>query len=271
MSSSGGRSGEGEAVSSRPGGAGSAVLSGWYKDFFKGAPMDFWRLAVPLDWTADEVRFLEKWAGAPKGGAILDVLCGFGRHALELARLGYRVTGVDISPEAIDRLARDAKAEGLEVRAILGDVLELPPFGPHDAACCLGNSFGYFDDAGMRAFVAKVAASLGPGGRFILNTAMAAESILPEFPERDWTPAGDITLLVENAYLARESTVVTRYVFVREGRTESSTSRHLVMTTAAIVRMLEEAGLRTLEMFGSTEGDPFRLRSPQLYLVAEKA
>ncbi len=233
--------------------------------------MDFWRRAVPEDWTADEVRFLEKWAGVAKGGTFLDALCGFGRHALRLARDGYRVTGVDISPEAIEELAGAARAEKLAVRAVLGDVLKVPAFDPCDAAYCLGNSFGYFDHAGMTAFVAKVAAALRPGARLIVNTAMAAESILPDYPEREWTPAGDITVLVENTYLARQSTIETRYVFIKDGRTETRTSRHLVMTAAGIVAMLEAAGLRTLEMFGSTEGDPFRLSSPQLYLVAEKA
>ncbi len=246
-------------------------MTEWYKEFFNGIPMDFWRQAIPQDWTADEVRFLEKWAGVAKGGTFLDVPCGFGRHALELARNGYRVTGVDISAEAIDAMARAAKTEKLDVRAVLGDVLEMPPFEPCDGAFCLGNSFGYFDPAGMAAFVAKVAAALRSGGRFIVNTAMAAESILPDYPEKDWTQAGDITLLDENTYLARESTIETRYIFVRDGRAETRTSRHLVMTVAGIARLLEAAGLRTVEMFGSTEGDPFRLRSPQLYLVAEKA
>ena len=246
-------------------------MSEWYEEFFTGVPMDFWRRAVPPDWTADEVRFLEKWSGVAKGGAFLDALCGFGRHALELARKGYRVTGVDISPEAIEELTAIARAEKLAVRAVLGDVLKIASFEPCDAAYCLGNSFGYFDRDGCAAFVTKVAAALRPGGRFIVNTAMAAESILPDFPERDWTPAGEITLLAENTYLARESTVETHYVFVKDGRTETRTSRHLVMSAAEIVRMLGAAGLRTMEIFGSTEGDPFRLRSPQLYLVAEKA
>jgi SAM-dependent methyltransferase len=246
-------------------------VSEWYEEFFNGVPMDFWRQAVPQDWTADEVRFLEKWAGVVKGGTLLDVLCGFGRHALELARKGYRVTGVDISREAIDEIAGVAIAENLDIRLVLGDVLKVPPFEPCDAAFCLGNSFGYFDYASMAIFVAKIAAALRAGGRFIVNTAMAAESILPDYPERDWTPAGDITLLVENTYLARESIIETRYVFVRDGRTETRKSRHLVMTVAGIVRLLEAAGLRTVEMFGSTEGDPFRLGSSQLYLVAEKA
>lgn len=246
-------------------------MSEWYEEFFRGVTMDFWRQAVPADWTADEVRFLEKWAGVAKGGTFLDALCGFGRHALELARKGYRVTGIDISPEAIEEMANFAKAEKLAVRGILGDVLKMPPFDPCDAAYCLGNSFGYFDHAGMAAFVAGIAAALRPGGRFIVDTAMAAESILPDYPEKDWTPAGDVTVLVENAYLARQSTIETRYVFIKDGRAETRTSRHLVMTAAGIVRLLETAGLRTVEMFGSTEGDPFRLSSPQLYLVAEKA
>lgn len=245
-------------------------MNHWYEGFFNGVSMEFWRSAVSEDWTTDEIQFLVKWLKPAKGASLLDACCGFGRHALGLARLGYSVTGIDISGEAVDGLSRSAAAEGLAVRAIRGDILEIPVGGPYMGAYCLGNSFGYFDAAGMEDFVGRIAAAVRPGGRFILNTAMAAESILPDFPDREWTSAGKVTLLVENSYRAQESVIETRYVFIKDGRTEERISRHLVMTLAGIIALLERHGFRTLETFSGTEGGAFGLRSPQLYGVAEK-
>ena len=48
--------------------------------------------------TRGEVDFIARELGLPAGARILDVGCGTGRHAVELARRGYRVTGVDLSP-----------------------------------------------------------------------------------------------------------------------------------------------------------------------------
>ena len=73
----------------------------WYTQLFTELPNALWRAAVPPDATSAEVDFLERMARRA-AGSVLDVPCGSGRHALELARRGHRVCGVDVSVEAID-------------------------------------------------------------------------------------------------------------------------------------------------------------------------
>src|SRR2546429_3350232 len=74
----------------------------WYEDFFHGIPLDLWRKAIPLEHTKAEADFLVGALNCQKGAHLLDVPCGNGRLSFELARRGYRVTGVDISEEFID-------------------------------------------------------------------------------------------------------------------------------------------------------------------------
>src|SRR5690242_14800743 len=66
-----------------------APSSAWYADFFTELPNAFWRAAVPPHLTAAEVDFVAGMAGLRPGARVLDVPCGSGRHALDLARRGY--------------------------------------------------------------------------------------------------------------------------------------------------------------------------------------
>ena len=57
---------------------------------------------------------------------VLDLGCGHGRHALELARRGVAVVGLDYSEPALALARANAAAEGLEVELVQGDMRELP-------------------------------------------------------------------------------------------------------------------------------------------------
>src|SRR5471032_1719562 len=74
----------------------------WWTTFFSGLLVDMWLGAMPEATTLAESDFLESALQPPPGGKLLDVPCGGGRHAAALARRGFDVTGVDISPAFLD-------------------------------------------------------------------------------------------------------------------------------------------------------------------------
>ena len=242
----------------------------WYKDFFHGIAVDFWRQSVSSGMTEDEVDFLEATLQRPGGSRFLDVPCGFGRHSLLLAARGYRMAGVDISEDSIREAQASAATGGLDIELRLGDMRELAWGAQFDGAFCMGNSFGFLDYVGTREFVRAVALSLKPGARFIIDTGMAAESIFQNLQERDWFQAGDIHLLIENRYQVEESRMDIAYAFFRKGAVEKRNSSHWVFTVAEICRMLEDAGLAALWLFSSLDREPFQLGDPRLFVVAEK-
>ena len=75
--------------------------------------------------------------GVLPGARLLDAGCGTGRYARELARRGYRVHGIDRSPDLLDVAATQSGDRTGAVSFALGDILTLP-VGEHDAILCRG-------------------------------------------------------------------------------------------------------------------------------------
>ncbi|MCX7014038.1 MAG: class I SAM-dependent methyltransferase [Candidatus Sumerlaeota bacterium] len=242
-----------------------------YRRFFQGVALEFWRKIVPAEQTRAEAEFLWNALGARPGMRLLDVPCGSGRHSLELAARGCLMTGVDLSEECIDEARRAAENNALSIEWRLGDMRALPWTAEFDGAFCFGNSFGYFERGGMRAFLGAVTRALRPGARFVVETGMAAESILPNLGAHFQFEAGDLRLAIENRYEAGESRLDTDYTFLRGGGKETRRLSHWIYTVSEIKSLMAEAGLATMAMFGSLSREPYKVRSRFLYVVAERA
>lgn len=242
----------------------------WHKRFFTGIVVDMWRQAMPPEATATEVEFLESELKLRRGQRVLDVPCGHGRHSIELAHRGYRMTAIDGSEEMIAAAKGDAKEAGVKIDFHVRDMRELGGFSSFHAAFCFGNSFGYLDRKGMRAFLGAVSRVLKPGARFAFDYGMAAECILPRFTAREWLPLDELYFLEQNDYHVEEGCVETTYTFMRDGSIETRTGLHWVYTVAEVREMLTDAGFGNISIYGSHSGDPFSLGTHILVGVAEK-
>jgi SAM-dependent methyltransferase len=247
----------------------------WFEDFFHGLANELWRRAASPEQTAAEAAFLVRELRLRAGSRVLDAPCGFGRHALALAAApGCVVDGVDISAEYVaEATAAAAGHDGPgRVHVRRGDMpaLAVEP-GAYDAAYCLGNSFGYGDHDDSRAFLAGVAAALRPGGRFALDTATAAESLLVGgVRDEDEHRLGDLVLRIENRYDAAASRLDSDMTFTCGDEVQRTTASHHVHTVAELLRMLREAGLEPVATYGAADGTPYALGSPRLLVVAER-
>jgi SAM-dependent methyltransferase len=185
---------------------------------------------------------------------ILDLPCGQGRHAIELARRGYAVTGVDLSPYMLGVARERAKASGVRVRWLAGD-MRVPLIGQtFDVVLNLFTSFGYFDDESDDRRVVRTAASmLEPGGRFLLEV-INGQRVMGNFQEREWFTVGQ-TAVMER----RSLDVPTRRMVVE--RTVSSptgddTSVHAVRLYRGpdVETTLRAAGFARVDLYGDWDG-----------------
>jgi SAM-dependent methyltransferase len=245
----------------------------WFQDFFAGLAVEFWRVVVPEAATAEEVAFLWKHLALSPGGRVLDVPCGHGRLSQPLAARGCAVTGVDLSREFLKAAGEESRRAGVSIEWRRSDMRRLPFRGSFDAAFCMGNSFGYLDDAGNAEFLAAVARALAPRGRFVLDFGQCAESIFPRLESHLEMEMGGFRFEEETRYDVSSSRIENVYTIssAKDGRSERKLASQRVYLASDVWRLLEAAGFEVLESFGSSAGDPYVLGAHRLLSVARKA
>ena len=239
----------------------------WFETFFEGLALDMWRGAVTAEQTAREADFLAERLALHPGMCALDVPCGNGRHAVELARRGIAMTGVDISTGFL----AEACGRAPEIEWVQSDMRKLPWTARFDAAYCCGNSFGYFDHDNCQKFLDAIAAVLKPGGRFILESGAVSESILPVLQPERTLRIGDLDFHSRNIYDAADGRMDITYTFTRGDEQEVKPIHQWVHSAAEIRRMLSRSGLHSLAAFGDFEGNRYALGSPRFIALARLA
>lgn len=244
--------------------------STWWQTFFSGMMVETLPYWSTEERTRQETDFLVETLAPASGARIADVPCGIGRLTLELAARGFAATGVDFTPSYIEQARGKASERGLKVTFEQRDMRDLPWAGEFDHAFCFGNSFAYFDDTGNREFLQAVHRILKPGGKFVLQTGLAAESILAHPLQRRWYTLGDIYFLHETQYDSTAGQLTSGYTLLRNGQSEKKHAVYRIYTHRQLLELLSDSGFVTHESFGTLTREPFQLGSHELFLVAEK-
>jgi SAM-dependent methyltransferase len=243
----------------------------WWQTLFAGDLFqESLRRWVSPEQTQAEANFLLQLLKPAPGARIADVPCGAGRLSLELARRGYALTGVDLCSGLLEDARRGAKTEGLSASFEARDMRDLPWPGAFDHAFCFGNSFAYFDDAGNRGFLKAIHGILKPGGTFILETGLTAESVLAQQFQRRWYSLDDLYCLHQTRYEPATGRLISTYKLIQKGRMESAQAVYQTYTFRELVRMFQDVGMEVVDSFGTLTREPFQLGSPSLWLVARR-
>lgn len=237
----------------------------------------FWEAMTPImfgesSWTAAsvEVEQVLDLLHVRPGAAILDLGCGPGRHSLELARRGFRVTGVDRTAAYLAKALEQATSEGLSIAFRQDDMRTFCQPDAFDAAILLFTTFGYFEDAvENRQVLANVCDSLRQGGMLVIEL-MGKEILARIFRERDWRERDGAILLEERQIVDDWNRIENRWILLQGQNRREFTVSHWLYSAAELSALLTEVGFSTVDVYGDLEGAAYDHRAKRLVTVARK-
>jgi SAM-dependent methyltransferase len=243
----------------------------WFEEIFDDDYLRTLPFLTPRQ-TEREAQFIADSLQIPSGGALLDLACGYGRHAMELAAKNYKVTGLDLSLPLLIRAADAARRVGVNVNFIHGDMRETTFENEFDGAYCMFTSFGYFDDDTNRKVAANLARAIKPGGKLLVDV-VNRDYLCRDLPTRVWWQGDGCVVLEEvdfNYFSSRLQ--VQRSIIFEDGRQVEQEISIRAYSLHEIGKVLHHSGFRVTEVSGglSLRGKFFGANSRQLIVVAEK-
>lgn len=216
--------------------------------------------------------------GVEPGSAVLDLNCGIGRHAIHLAKLGYQVVGVDISPRFIARaveLALEHSVQDHTEFLVLDarNVAKGLPGREFDAIINMFTSMGYYDEATDEDILRQCRQLTRLGGIFVLETGFR-DWVVRHFEHSGAARVGNILVVEErklNLETSRMENVWTFFEKTRDGyrfRAEIPLN-HRVYSLHELIRLFEQGGWRYAAAYSSFELKEPSIDAPRLIFVAQ--
>ncbi|MCX5781387.1 MAG: methyltransferase domain-containing protein [Elusimicrobia bacterium] len=248
----------------------------WYEELFANYAKTYEK-EVFTQGTIQEVGFIEKEIKRNKRVKILDVGCGTGRHSVELAKRGYKVTGIDLSPSQLKAAAEKAKAARVKVKFLRKDARNFSfkdKFGLVIMLCEGGFSLMETDEENYRILY-NCSKALKKGGKLIfttLNALFPLVNLLKKFYKKGAVTTSTTKLSFDISELREKSVLKIR---------DDSGNKKILKTNeryympSELTWMLKSLGFRKTDIFGCTVGNFSRKAEPspnefELLVIAEK-
>jgi 2-polyprenyl-3-methyl-5-hydroxy-6-metoxy-1,4-benzoquinol methylase len=226
--------------------------------------------------TEKEVAFLAGYLNT-QSDRILDLACGGGRHSIELAAMGYDITGIDIGQHPLEVARAEAKRRNLLVDFIHGDMLRMDLGCQFDLAFFICNQISHLSPEDCRQLFRNVGPALTDGGIFIVHLVRFSEEDKSSFVH--WYLEKEAFYLKnrsvvhrEQFYFDKERTKLIRDFAIdtvtRENRLFGVSEKNY--TRDELQQCASEAGLILKESFGDYDRSPLGESSTHKIFVFTK-
>jgi SAM-dependent methyltransferase len=243
----------------------------WYEAFFGEDYLRVYAPFLPPEKTARDVEGILRLLTIAPGSALLDLCCGYGRHAIPLSQRGYHVTGLDLSEVLLHHAQLDAEKQGAHLTFVHSDMRTIPFENEFAAIINIFTSFGYLEtEQEDQAVLQQVARALRPNGLFLLETVYQPRVL------RAFTPHGIIRyqngmIVLEERHidLVKSRNEVRVTVLTPDGKRREYTQSMRIYTLTELIRMLAAVGLNVEAYYGDLDGSTLTLDS-RLVILARK-
>jgi SAM-dependent methyltransferase len=243
----------------------------WWEDLFND---DYLRTMEKLTdkQVAREATFIEESLGIERGGAVLDLGCGTGRQAIELARRGYEVVAFDLSSAMLARAGEEAQSRSAKLNFVQGDMREMTFEEQFDGVYCWNTTFGYFEEEKNAQLVDRVRHALKSGGQFLLDV-VNRDFIIRQSPSLVWFEGDGCVCMDEMIVDVITSRMkVKRTLMLDDGRTREIEYSMRIYSLHELGKILHDHGFKVCEVSGriATPGVFLGDESPRTIILAEK-
>jgi 2-polyprenyl-3-methyl-5-hydroxy-6-metoxy-1,4-benzoquinol methylase len=232
-------------------------MSQWYEELFTDYAEKYDQENYTQG-TAAEVEFIESEISHDRSRKILDIGCGTGRHAIELAQRGYLVTGLDLSDSQLERARKKAAAAGVKVTFLKRDARDFRFEEPFDVAIMLcEGAFSLMETDAMNfQILANAGQALKPGGLFIftcLNALFPLHQSVQNFINEN---SANESVYVTNSFdLMTFRNFSTIKVIDDHGIEKKLNCNERYYAPAEITWLLRSLKFSTIDIFGCAPGD----------------
>ena len=247
----------------------------WYEEFFGEDYMRFHLRGG--EWleerTGPQCDFVVSALQLESGARILDLCCGQGRHSVELAQRGFRVTGYDLSEYLLGLARKRAHELGVEVEFVRGDMRELPWENEFDAVISMFTSFGYLEsDEEDERVLGAVRGALRPGGQLLVDHHNR-ERTTPWLGggRKDWWEGDGHIVLEEDEWdVLRSRITMARTIISPDGARRQTGFVLRIYAHSEWLAMLRRAGLEWMRTYGGCDSSDYACDSRGVIIIARK-
>lgn len=258
--------------------------SEWWKDYFDNTYLKTYIDLCSQKSTQRQVDFIMRRMGLKRGSRILDLGCGYGRHAISLAKKGIEVTAFDYSEDLLRLAKKEARRQQVSIQCVRGDMRHLHFKHRFDGVISMFTSFGYFDNFQDNLLVIKgVSRALTKKGLFLIDLNNPASIIRSFILRANINKRNGFYTRFQNILLSNGLAVKMKleldlqqlHLFItRRWRDENkifvSRARVNIITLPELSLMFAHGNLRVQRTWGSFDGSPFQCSSPRMIVLGEK-